>query len=53
MKGTLIGERQVGDSCEIWVEFRPMKEQDSLEYLNMVFVKEPEGWKISSYGLEP
>ena len=52
IKGSWIGEKQVGDRCEIWVEFMPGQDGDTLEYLNMVFVKGQEGWKVCFYGLE-
>lgn len=52
VKGDLAGERQAGDRCEIWVEFRPMPDQDTVEYLNMEFVKGQRGWKVCFYGLE-
>lgn len=52
IKGSRIGEKQVGDRCEIWVEFMPGQDGDTLEYLNMVFVKGQEGWRVCFYGLE-
>ena len=52
VKGTDIGEKAVGDSIDIWVEFRPSATADSLEYLWISLVKDTEGWKVDTYGLE-
>lgn len=52
VKGADIGEKAVGESIDIWVEFRPSATADSLEYLWISMVKEVEGWKVSTYGLE-
>ncbi|MCI9218503.1 MAG: M56 family metallopeptidase [Lachnospiraceae bacterium] len=52
IKGLDIAEAAVGEKVEIWVEFRPSSEADYLEYLTISAVKEQDGWKVSSYGLE-
>ncbi len=52
IKGLDIAEAAVGEEVEIWVEFRPSSEADYLEYLTISAVKEQDGWKVSSYGLE-
>lgn len=52
VKGLDMGTRAVGESCEISVEFRPAAGADYLEYLTLEMIKEADGWKISSYGLE-
>lgn len=52
VKGTDMEEKAVGDSVDIWVEFRPSAAADSLEYLWISMVKDTEGWKVEAYGLE-
>ncbi len=52
IKGLDIAEAAVGEEVEIWAEFRPSSEADYLEYLTISAVKEQDGWKVSSYGLE-
>ncbi len=52
VKGTDIGEQSVGEQIEVWVEFRPSLKADSLEYLWISMVREADGWRIVSYGLE-
>lgn len=52
VKGLDMGSKAVGESCEISVEFRPAAGADYLEYLTLEMIKEADGWKISSYGLE-
>ncbi|MCR2047692.1 M56 family metallopeptidase [Acetatifactor muris] len=52
VKGTDIGEQAVGNKIDVWVEFRPSATADTLEYLWISMVKEAEGWKAESYGLE-
>lgn len=52
VKGLDIGEAAVGEKVEIWAEFCPGAEADYLEYLAISAVKEQDGWKVESYGLE-
>lgn len=52
LKGLDIGETEVGDTVEIWAEFRPGARADYLENLSISAVKEQDGWKVSGYGLE-
>lgn len=52
IKGTDIGEKAMGDSIDIWVEFRPSEAADSLEYLWISLVKDKGGWIVDTYGLE-
>ena len=52
VKGLDIGAKAVGESCEVSVEFRPAAGADYLEHLTLGMIKEADGWKIDSYGLE-
>lgn len=52
VKGADIENKAIGEKCEIWVEFRPAAGADYLEYLEMAVIKEQDGWKVLSYGLE-
>lgn len=46
-----ISEKQVGDSCTVSVEFSDTK-YDTLAYLTVELIKQPDGWKVCFYGLE-
>ena len=52
VKGLDFEQMALGDSREIWIEFLPSAQSDSLEYLTLELVKEQDGPKIYSYGLE-
>lgn len=52
VKGLDMGTKALGETCAIWVEFRPAAEADYLEYLTLEIVKEQDGWKVGFYGLE-
>lgn len=52
VKGLDFEQMALGDSREIWIEFLPSAESDSLEYLTLELVKEQDGLKIYNYGLE-
>ena len=52
IKGLDFEQADLGDSCTIWMEFRPSAEADTLEYLTLELIKETAGWKIRFYGLE-
>ena len=45
-------QRQVGDVEFMAVEFLEGDWSDSLSYLSMELVKQEDGWKVRSYGLE-
>lgn len=43
---------QVGDKFTVAVEFKESPEADSYSYLTMELIKQEDGWKVLSYGLE-
>lgn len=45
-------QRQVGDVEVMTVEFLDSPDSDSFTYLTMELVKQEDGWKVRSYGLE-
>lgn len=45
-------EQKPGSRQPVSLEFRDSKHSDTLWYLSFIFVKEENGWKIESYGLE-
>ncbi len=47
-----IEDVAVGGHKEVWIEFRSADQPDSLWYLTVEFVKQPDGWKVCAYGLE-
>lgn len=47
-----VGDIAVGGHKEVWIEFRSADQPDSLWYLTVEFVKQPDGWKVCAYGLE-
>lgn len=52
VKGLDMEPKAVGETCQVWIEFWPGAEADALEYLTLEMIKETDGWKIRSYGLE-
>lgn len=47
-----VGDIAVGGHKEVWIEFRSANQPDSLWYLTVEYVKQTNGWKVCSYGLE-
>lgn len=45
-------ERSVGAEETVSVQFKESPSSDSYTYLTMVLVKQEDGWKVKSYGLE-
>jgi len=53
IKGLNIGDKEIGEECVVSIEFRPEADEESgLVYLTIELVKEQDGWKVYSYGLE-
>lgn len=47
-----MGELELGTVLEVSLEHRDSEFEDMLVYMTIELVKQPDGWKISSYGLE-
>lgn len=47
-----LPDEDPGETCELWVEFSPAAGADYLEYLAISAVREADGWKVLSYGME-
>lgn len=52
VKGLEASDAAAGGTCTISLEFRPAAGADYLEYLTLEAVREADGWKVLSYGLE-
>lgn len=49
-----IGNKKVGETCEVWVEFTPDSGEFAGYHVNLTLnmIQEKDGWKVASYGLE-
>lgn len=47
-----IGEKNIGDVCVIYIEYKESEIDDMYKYLTIEFIKEEMGWKIQFYGIE-
>lgn len=47
-----VEDTEVGAVCEVSVEFRESTQPDRLQYLTIEVVRQADGWKVSSFGLE-
>ena len=45
-------ECEVGETCEVSVEFKVSEDADYFTYLTVTVAKENDGWKVYDYGLE-
>lgn len=45
-------ECEVGETCEVSVEFKVSEDADYYTYLTVTVAKENDGWKVYDYGLE-
>lgn len=49
---TDIQNKNIGDSCVVWIEFKQDSQADSYQYLTIELQKESTEWKIYFYGIE-
>lgn len=47
-----VTEKNVNESCVVYLEYKESEEDDTYKYLTMELIKEEAGWKIQFYGVE-
>lgn len=49
---TDIGEKAIGETCDVSLEYKESAQSDTFQYLTITLIKQTDGWKIQFYGIE-